>query len=222
MRALLASLTLPFALALPAAALPSGEDAAAGAEAQAAPEAEAEPEAEVETEADAEAGLEDVVDDLVRLPGQPAGRPDKRGGAMPERLVPGGVLIASFDTNGDGVISQDELREGIAAAFAEADANGDGQLTALEQQAWAANLPARDDTLANPVRFDPNLDRIVTYEEFYGVIIQLAATYQDSAGEVTLASLVAPDKPERPEREDRRFAQGGMERGEGPPGGPNR
>lgn len=213
MRARLASLTLPlaFALALPAAALPSGDEAE-----RAGPDAVA--------QAEAEADIEDVVDDLVRLPGQPAGRADKRGpgGAKPERLVPGGVLIASFDMNEDGVISQDELREGIAAAFAEADANGDGQLTALEQQAWAANLPARDDTLANPVRFDPNLDRIVTYEEFYGVIIQLAATYQDSAGEVTLASLVAPDKPERPEREDRRFAQGGMERGEGPPGGPNR
>ena len=190
MRALIASLVLSFALPLTAGA--SGDEAD---------------------------GTE--TDEIVRLPGQQAGQPDKialRGGKA-ERLVPGGVLIASFDADGNGVISQDELREGIAAAFALADANGDGELTALEQQAWAANMPVRDDTLANPVRFDPNLDRIVTYEEFYAVIQQLAASYQDGAGDITLASLIAP---ERPEKEDRRFAQGGIPRGELPPGGPSR
>lgn len=160
------------------------------------------------------------IDEIVRLPGQQAGKPDKMSLAgKPERLVPGGVLIVSFDANGDGIITQEELREGIAAAFALADANGDGELTALEQQAWAANMPVRDDTLANPVRFDPNLDRIVTYEEFYTVVQQLAATYQDASGNVSVASLAAPDKPEK---DDRRFAQGGLQPGELPPGGPRR
>ena len=32
-------------------------------------------------------------------------------------------------------------------------------LQMLEQQAWARSLPTRDNSLANPVRFDPNLDR---------------------------------------------------------------
>ncbi|PKP83197.1 MAG: hypothetical protein CVT79_02695 [Alphaproteobacteria bacterium HGW-Alphaproteobacteria-18] len=139
-------------------------------------------------------------------------------GGKPERLVPGGVLIVSFDANGDGIITQEELREGIAAAFALADANGDGELTALEQQAWAANMPVRDDTLANPVRFDPNLDRIVTYEEFYTVVLQLAASYQDASGNVSVASLAAPEKPEK---DDRRLAQG-LQPGELPPRGPRR
>lgn len=190
MRALIASLALSLALPLTAGA--SGDEAD---------------------------GTE--IDEIVRLPGQQAGQPDKialRGGKA-ERLVPGGVLIASFDADANGVISKDELSQGIAEAYALADANGDGELTALEQQAWAANMPVRDDTLANPVRFDPNLDRIVTYEEFYAVIQQLAASYQDGAGDITLASLIAP---ERPEKEDRRFAQGGIPRGELPPGGPSR
>ena len=195
MRTLIACLAL--SLALPFTAAASGDD----------------------TEA---ADLVDIdMDELVRLPGQGAGQPDKISlpGGKVERLVPGGVLIVSFDANRDGVISQDELVEGIAVAFAEADANKDGEMTALEQQAWAASMPVRDDTLANPVRFDPNLDRIVTYEEFYTVVLQLAATYQDSAGDITLASLAAPEKPEK---EDRRFAQGDIPRGELPPGGPQR
>lgn len=190
MRAILACLALSLALPFTAAASGNGADA-----------------------------LE--VDDLVRLPGQQAGQTDKMAlrGGKPAKLVPGGVLIASFDANGDGVISPEELREGIAAAFAEADANGDGELTALEQQAWAAAMPVRDDTLANPVRFDPNLDRIVTYAEFYTVVMQLAASYQDASGNVSLASLAAPDKPEK---DDRRLAQGGLAPGELPPGGPRR
>ncbi len=195
MRTLIACLAL--SLALPFTAAASGDD--------------------TET-----ADLVDIdMDELVRLPGQAAGQPDKISlpGGKVERLVPGGVLIVSFDANRDGVISQAELAEGIAVAFADADANGDGEMTALEQQAWAASMPVRDDTLANPVRFDPNLDRIVTYEEFYTVVLQLAATYQDSAGDITLASLAAPEKPEK---EDRRFAQGAIPRGEVPPGGPQR
>lgn len=160
-------------------------------------------------------------DEIVRLPGQLAARPDRKPppGGMPgkgERLVAGGVLILSFDTNGDGTVSRPELNAGIKAAFAEADANGDGQLTALEQQAWAASMPVRDDTLANPVRFDPNLDRIVTLEEFTTVIYQLAASYEDGDGNIAVASLTAPDKPEK---EDRRFAQGGSLPGEGGPNG---
>lgn len=145
------------------------------------------------------AQAENEVDDIVRLPGQglvkPGSDPAQRNLG---RLVPGGGLFASFDANGDGKISALELSEGTRAAFLLADANGDGQLVALEQQDWAAGLPTRDDTLANPVRFDPNLDRVVTFEEFEAVIAQLATNYQDADGVIELAKLTAPDpKPER-------------------------
>lgn len=141
-------------------------------------------------------------DDLVRLPGQGLVKPDAiQSHRDIGRLVPGGGLFASFDANGDGRISSAELAEGTRAAFVLADANGDGQLVALEQQDWAANLPTRDDTLTNPVRFDPNLDRVVTFEEFEAVISQLAKSYQDDNGVIEIAKLSAPDpKPERGER----------------------
>lgn len=142
-------------------------------------------------------------DELVRLPGQGLVKPDSPTAQRNlGRLVPGGGLFASFDANSDGRISAEELVSGTRAAFLLADANEDGQLVALEQQDWAADLPTRDDTLANPVRFDPNLDRFVTFAEFEAVIAQLASNYQDDRGVIELAKLSAPDP--RPERVDRR------------------
>ena len=137
------------------------------------------------------------IDDIVRLPGETQ-RPE-RGPRQPEgmRYVPAGGLFASFDTNEDGVITQDELAAGIRATFTEADANADGNLSALEQQAWAAELPVRDDTLANPVRFDPNLDRIVTFEEFNSILLELAANYQDLNGDIAVTGLLVPEREER-------------------------
>lgn len=149
-------------------------------------------------------------DELVRLPGQQgSAAPAQAGGVavLPgqgEKLVSGGVLLLSFDLDGDRLVSAEELGAGVLAAFSAADQNGDGQLTALEQQAWAALLPVRDDTLANPVRFDPNLDRIVTREEFSAVILQLAGRYQTQDGSITSADLIQRD---RAEREDRRLAE---------------
>lgn len=149
------------------------------------------------------AQAETETDDLVRLPGQGEANPDSGPGLMKlGRLVPGGGLIASFDANADGRISAAEIAAGTLAAFAAADANADGQLVAIEQQDWAANLPTRDDTLANPVRFDPNLDRVVTFQEFQAAIVQLAKNYEDASGTIEIASLSAPEPREA--RSDRR------------------
>lgn len=137
-------------------------------------------------------------DGIVRLPGAGLVKADARIGLAHDRLVPGGGLLASFDRNADGLITQAEITAGIALAFADADSNGDGQLGALEQQAWAERLPTRDDSLANPVRFDPNLDRIVTIEEFGGVIAGLALAYSREDGSIEIARLAAPEKKPDP------------------------
>jgi len=159
------------------------------------------------------AQAEDNGDELVRLPGQGLVKPDTAPAQRNiGRLVPGGGLFASFDADDDGVISAAELKAGTRAAFLLADRNGDRQLVALEQQDWAAGLPTLDDTLSNPVRFDPNLDRVVTFEEFRDVITKLAANYQDASGSIEIARLSAPDP--RPDRGER-WQQGGG----APPGG---
>ena len=142
-------------------------------------------------------------DDLVRLPGQGEVKTSSEADTSnpsKSRMKPGGGLMMSFDRDTDGRVTQAELMQGVAAAFAKADSNGDGELTALEQQDWAANLPTRDDTLANPARFDPNLDRVVQAEEFTNVIVKLAADYaDDSSGDIILTSLQADDRPGRRE-----------------------
>lgn len=148
-------------------------------------------------------------DDLVRLPGQGLVKPDSAPAQRNiGRLVPGGGLFASFDINDDGVVTAQELETGIRAAFEAADANADGLLVALEQLDWAGGLPTRDDTLSNPVRFDPNLDRVVTFEEFRDVVSKLAASYQEPDGRIEIARLSAAEP--RPDRADRRPPGGGV------------
>ena len=143
------------------------------------------------------AGAEE--DELVRLPSTGTVRDAAvRQRVKADRLRPAGGLFVSFDSNEDGLISVDEIQAGIPLAFADADANQDGELTAIEQQAWADSLPTRDDSLANPVRFDPNLDRRVSLEEFTTVIRELGLDYADKeSGNIIVADLKAPhsDRP---------------------------
>ncbi len=141
---------------------------------------------------------QDQDDEIVRLPGQGFTKPEARKGRnLPDRLVPGGGLFVSFDLDADGQITPAERAIGIAAAFEQADTNADGELTAFEQISWAGGLPTHDDTLANPVRFDPNLDRSVSRDEFADVIGELATHYADaSSGIIAIAALKAPDRKE--------------------------
>ena len=141
-------------------------------------------------------------DEIVRLPGQGEVRSsDLRERAKADRLKPGAGLFLTFDSNQDGRISQFEIDAGIPIAFQVADKNADGYLTALEQQDWAAGLPTRDDSLANPFRFDPNLDRRVDLDEFTKVIVDLGSDYADErSGDILVADLKAP----RPRGDQRR------------------
>lgn len=142
-------------------------------------------------------------DELVRLPGQGEVRDASlRERAKADRLKPGAGLFITFDSDNNGRISQSELDTGIPAAFARADKNADGYLTALEQQDWARSLPTRDDSLANPFRFDPNLDRRVDLEEFTLVINNLGFDYADEvSGDIIIADLKAP-RPSRSVRDE--------------------
>lgn len=130
-------------------------------------------------------------DDIVRLPGQGELKPEaakKIIGA--ERLISGGGLILSFDADADGKITMAELESGVAIAFETADRNDDGRITPLEQMAWADGLPTRDTSLANPARFDPNLDRVVREAEFTEVVISFASGLADeTTGDIHLERL---------------------------------
>jgi hypothetical protein len=142
---------------------------------------------------------DDKPQELVRLPGAGELKQPALPGGTRDRLVPGGGLLFSFDADGDGRVSVSEIDTGIRSAFANADADGDGVLSAFEQRDWARGLPTRDDTLANPVRFDPNLDRRVSVEEFSDVITALAGDYRAEDSEVIeIAALKAPERAGTP------------------------
>ena len=157
--------------------------------------------------------VETVDDTLVRLPKQMQGRFLRRFRADNLKFVPGGALILSFDKDNNELISRSELENGINEAFDLADKNFSGYLSIFEQKEWARTLEIRDDTLANPVRFDPNLNGSVSYEEFAGVILMLAEQYENEKGTIHLEALIQideedikpeDDKPEKP-RKGRRF-----------------
>ncbi len=158
--------------------------------------------------------VETVDDSLVRLPDRMQRRFFGRFRSSDSlKFVPGGALILSFDKDNNELISQSELRTGINEAFDLADKNLSGYLSIFEQKEWASTLKVRDDTLANPVRFDPNLNGSISYEEFAGVILMLAKQYQNEKGTILFESLVQideedikpeKDKPEKP-KPGRRF-----------------
>lgn len=149
------------------------------------------------------------LDEIVRLPGQGEVRSSElRDYTKSQRLKPGAGLFIAFDRNQDGRVNADEIASGIPIEFTSADSNNDGFLTALEQQAWAAGLPTRDDSLANPFRFDPNLDRRVDIDEFTLVINNLGNDYRDEqTGDIIVADLRAPQRGQAEARQDRRDSQ---------------
>lgn len=141
-----------------------------------------------------ETSIETVDDSVVRLPEQIQRRLMGRYGNTDNlKFVPGGALILSFDQNDDRLVSQTELKIGIDKAFDLADKNYSGYLSVFEQQEWAYNLQVKDDTLANPVRFDPNLNGSISYEEFSSVISLLAKQYENESGIIHFDSLIQVD-----------------------------
>lgn len=155
-------------------------------------------------------------DDLLRLPGQGELKDDTKVHVEGlGRLIPGGGLLFSFDTDKDGQITKAELEAGIEAAFLAADANANGRLTPLEQKRWSEGLPTRDVSLANPARFDPNLDRVVRDQEFASIVRLLAEPHVDPvSGAIPIIALkskqqnrVAPGQIIDEERDRRSTAE---------------
>jgi Ca2+-binding EF-hand superfamily protein len=72
--------------------------------------------------------------------------------------------FATLDVNGDGSLTQDELRAQGQARFAEADANGDGALSADEMVAASGERAAK--RAARMIeRLDANEDGVLQLEE---------------------------------------------------------
>lgn len=100
------------------------------------------------------------------------------------------ILFASFDRDGDLLVSNAELEAGIAREFARADANHDGSISAAEYQAWS--MRALGGVYA-PYRLDldRNADGPITPDEFAAEFRARAHRYDSNGdGVIEHADLV--------------------------------
>jgi hypothetical protein len=109
-------------------------------------------------------------------------------------------LLTTYDTDGNGTVTQAEIDAVRAAELATYDANGDGVLNLEEYQAlWLAKVYER--MVDAFQHFDANGDGTVTADEFNAGFANIVALH-DADGD---GALGPTDRPERPviEREVR-------------------
>jgi hypothetical protein len=102
------------------------------------------------------------------------------------------VLFASFDRDGDLLVSRAELEAGIAREFARADANHDHVIDPAEYQAWSMRALGG---IYPPYRLDMdrNADGKITFEEFAAELRARAHSYDSNGdGVIEHADLVHP------------------------------
>jgi Ca2+-binding EF-hand superfamily protein len=99
-------------------------------------------------------------------------------------------LLASFDRDGDLLVSAAELEAGIAREFARADANHDHVVDPAEYQAWSLRAlgglyaPFRQD-------IDRNANGQITFDEFAAELRARAQRYDSNGdGVIEHADLV--------------------------------
>lgn len=100
--------------------------------------------------------------------GERRGGPGHRGGPMKAEF------LAAFDANGDGVVTQAELTQGIEAMKVQYDANGDGSLSLEEFSGLYAEL-TRPMTVRAFQRVDRDGDGQISAEEQAAAIAAFAS-----------------------------------------------
>lgn len=138
-----------------------------------------------------------------------------RGGANSDLtgaryIKAGALLLATFDANKDLEISKEEIQYGARLAFVYADGDGNGQITPLEQRAWAGRLTSETDVIANPSLFPSAIPGMVTEDEFVIGLETFAQRFEGQDGKVLLSNLTF--EPNRPGREDDPELDDGIER----------
>ncbi|GEM_PF-3964530 len=138
-----------------------------------------------------------------RLPIRLGGAGDLNGARY---IKPGALLFATFDTNQDFVISEEEIESGARRTFQLADADGNGVMTPLEQRDWALKIGSDTDVIANPTTFPSGIPGQVNEEEFVFGLQTFAQRFQDpdDADQRILVKnfTFEPDRSRRQDRKD--------------------
>lgn len=96
------------------------------------------------------------------------------------KVIPAGLLYASFDTSGDYAASREELEAGITRSFARADANANSTLSLVELANWREAILGSRDLLPGNTQFDKNFDNQIELGEFAAVLTDLFDAFDEN------------------------------------------
>lgn len=127
-------------------------------------------------------------------------------------LAPAGLLIASFDANGDYQIDTPEFAKGQATTFARIDKDDNNRLTLIEIESWREAALGSKDARPSAMYFESNFDQVISKVEFDFAFKDLfTRADKDDDGIVKFGELI--QVMERPSRQRRGNGEAG-ERGE--------
>ncbi len=111
------------------------------------------------------------------------------------------MMFISWDTNGDLVVSADEIEAGITREFERADSNHDGRIEPIEFQAWQNAVLGGGQMGPYRLDFDRNVDNVISREEFANEIHARVRDYDtDENGSLARAEFVRLVGQARPAR----------------------
>ncbi|WP_254606456.1 hypothetical protein, partial [Sphingomonas bacterium] len=121
-----------------------------------------------------------------RAPQQHAG--DERATIMVE---PVGMMIAGFDTDGDGRTSRAELAAGVQRTFRSIDTADTGRMGYIEFADWAERWLGDRNALPSPFTVDTNGDNVITPVELQAAVAHIYDRFDEKKdGMVTRAELL--------------------------------
>jgi hypothetical protein len=113
--------------------------------------------------------------------------------AAPPILVvePVAMMIATFDSDGDGRVTRDEMNKGVARSFAAIDTAHAGKLGYIGFADWAQKWLGDPNALPGPFETDADSDNQITLVELQAKFEQIFARLdKDKDGALTRAELL--------------------------------
>ncbi|MFC3711907.1 EF-hand domain-containing protein [Sphingoaurantiacus capsulatus] len=135
---------------------------------------------------------------------QPVAPPAGAGPLVGRSVAPVGVLIAGFDSDGDGRTSREESRHGTLRMFGLADQNKDGKLGLLELSQWSATWLGDVSALPGRFDFDRDADDSISAAEFTAELERRFSRFDvDKDGFVTRGELLQSQPLRQQQRDER-------------------
>ncbi|MCA8885663.1 MAG: hypothetical protein R3C31_07335 [Hyphomonadaceae bacterium] len=121
------------------------------------------------------------------------------------------LMLVSFDTNGDLIVSREEAEAGFAREFARADVDGNGTLAPIEFSNWSNLVLGGSQIGPYRLDFDRNVDNVITREEFDTEMRARFSQYDsDENGSLSRSEfvrLVGQARPPTPRRQAPQIGQ---------------